>query len=60
MRRKSQSVLEYVLILAVVVGGVVVAATKFVKPAVDKGFEDSTSAMENATSKFSSQFGGGQ
>ena len=59
IKRKGQSVLEYVLILSVVIGAVIFAAAKFMKPAVEQGYEDAGSTMENATGKFSSMIGGG-
>ena len=50
-RRKGQSILEYVIIFAVVVAGVIFAATKFIKPAVEKGMEDTAGAMTTATER---------
>ena len=55
MKRKAQSILEYTIILAVIIGALVVAGTKM-KSAVTKGMDDATDAMDASTSKFSSSF----
>jgi uncharacterized protein (UPF0333 family) len=50
-RRKGQSILEYVIIFAVIVAGIIYAATKFIKPAVEQGMNDTAKAMESATAR---------
>jgi len=53
--RKSQSILEYTIILAAIVAGIIFAATKLVRPAVEKGMTDATSVIETSTGDFRSQ-----
>jgi Flp pilus assembly pilin Flp len=48
-KRKGQSILEYVIIFAVVVAAVIVGARSFIKGAVEQGMSDSASAMKTAT-----------
>lgn len=58
MLRKGQSILEYMIILAVIVGAVIVGA-KYMKSSTDQGLQDATDAMESSTGKFKDQIGGG-
>lgn len=58
MLRKGQSILEYMIILAVIVGAVIVGA-KFMKSSTEQGLTDATEAMESSTGKFKDQIGGG-
>ncbi len=58
-KRRAQSVLEYTLILAAIVAGIIFAARTMIKPAVETSFEDASDAMESMTGRFSSQLGGG-
>ncbi len=58
MLRKGQSILEYMIILAVIIAAVVVGA-KYMQKSTDQGLQDATGAMESATGKFKSQVGGG-
>ncbi|MCF7892886.1 MAG: hypothetical protein K9L77_01825 [Candidatus Omnitrophica bacterium] len=58
MLRKGQSILEYMVILAVIIAAVV-AGANLMQSSTDQGLEDSTNAMKAATSKFKSQIGGG-
>jgi len=58
-KRKTQSILEYTLILAAIVAGIILAAKTMVRPAVEQSFTDATDTMSKMTSKFSSQLGGG-
>lgn len=51
MKRKGQSILEYVIIFAVIVAAVIFAATQFIKPAVEKGMNDTAQAMQTATGR---------
>lgn len=56
-RRKAQSVLEYTLILAAIVAGIIFAARTMIKPAVEQSFTDATSTMNRMTSKMDSSLG---
>ena len=58
-RRKAQSILEYTLILAAIVAGIIFAARTLVRPAVEQSFTDATDTMNKMTSRFNSQLGGG-
>lgn len=58
-KRKAQSILEYTLILAAIVAGIILAARTMVRPAVEQSFTDATDSMKAMTSKLSSQLGGG-
>jgi len=49
--KKGQSILEYVIVLTVIVAAIAYAATTFIKPAVQKGFENSQETIEAATGK---------
>ena len=50
-RKRGQSILEYVIILTVIVAAIAVAATQFIKPAVEKGLEDSQRSIQGATER---------
>jgi Flp pilus assembly pilin Flp len=58
-KKKAQSILEYTLILAAIVAGIILAARTMVRPAVEQSFTDATDSMEAMTSKFKTQLGGG-
>ncbi|MCF7898207.1 MAG: hypothetical protein K9L87_05610 [Candidatus Omnitrophica bacterium] len=58
MLRKGQSILEYMVILAVIIAAVV-AGANLMQDSTTQGLTDSTDAMEAATSKFKDQIGGG-
>ncbi len=49
-KRKGQSILEYVIIFAVIVAAVIVGANMAIKPAVEQGMNDTAGAMQGATS----------
>lgn len=49
--RKIQSTLEYVLVLAAVILGILVGTTR-IKQATSKGLNDASDAMEKSTGKF--------
>jgi len=57
MLKKGQSILEYMLILAVIVAAVIIGAKTLVKPAVEQGMEDAAGAMEDSTGRFRSMVG---
>jgi len=57
--KRAQSILEYTLILAAIVAGIIFAAREMVKPAVEQSFEDATDSMTSMTSKFKASVGGG-
>ena len=46
-KKKGQSTLEYVIILTAIIGAIVVAATKFVKPRVEGSLDSITQKMED-------------
>lgn len=50
-RKRGQSILEYVIVLTVIVVGIAFAATKFIRPATEAGFEDAEKTMEDATGR---------
>jgi len=50
-RRRVQSTLEYVLVLAAVILGILVGTTR-IKQATSKGLNDASDAMEKSTGKF--------
>lgn len=58
-KRRAQSILEYTLIMAAIVAGIIFAARTLVRPAVEQSFTDATDTMNRMTSKFNSQLGGG-
>jgi hypothetical protein len=52
MRRKmGQSILEYVIVLTAIVGCIIWAAVAFIKPAVQQGLSDATTAVGTAADK---------
>ncbi len=55
--RKGQSILEYTLILAAIVAGIIFAARTLVRPAVEKNFTDATEAMERMTGELNNRLG---
>ncbi len=59
-KRKAQSILEYTLILAAIVAGIIFAARTLVRPAVEQSFTDATDTMNRMTTRFNTQLGGGQ
>ncbi|MFH1519364.1 MAG: hypothetical protein ABIE75_02195 [Candidatus Omnitrophota bacterium] len=54
---KAQSILEYTLILAAIVAGIIFAARTLVRPAVEQSFTDATNTMTRMTSKMDSNLG---
>ncbi len=54
---KAQSILEYTLILAAIVAGIILAARTLVRPAVEQSFTDATDTMNTMTSKFNTNIG---
>lgn len=49
--RHGQSTLEYILVLVAILVAVIAAAGTFMKPAVEKGIQDSTDTIKAATGK---------
>lgn len=49
--RKGQSTLEYVLVLTAIIGGIIFAATQFVKPRVEKSLDHVTDQMQSQVEK---------
>lgn len=54
--RKGQSTLEYVLVFAAIVLGII-AGTALVQRSTKKGYEEATNAMERSTQRFSTMIG---
>ncbi len=50
-RRKGQSILEYVIVLTVIVAAIALAATTFIRPAVNQAFSDANQTIQGATTK---------
>jgi len=48
-KRRAQSILEYTLILAAIVAGIIFAARTMVRPAVEQSFTDATDTMNRMT-----------
>ena len=46
-RKRGQSTLEYVLILTAIVGAIILAATRFIKPRVEGSIEHVTQEMQD-------------
>lgn len=49
--RKGQSILEYVIVLTVIVAAVAVAATQFIKPAVNNSISNVGNTITDAASR---------
>ncbi len=54
-KRRGQSILEYILVLTAIVGVLVWAAATFIKPAVEQGLTDATTAVGIAADKLPSE-----
>lgn len=54
--RKGQSILEYMVILAVIVAAVI-AGAHFIRTGTQDGLSDASSAMQRSTSGFSNRIG---
>ncbi|MBU1998970.1 MAG: hypothetical protein ABIG46_00670 [Candidatus Omnitrophota bacterium] len=50
-KRRGQSTLEYVLVLTAIVGAIILAATKFVKPRVEASLDHVTGEMNDQVNK---------
>jgi len=46
-RFKAQSTLEYVIILAAIIGAIVVVASSILKPSLNRSYTDLTGKMES-------------
>ena len=57
MVRKSQSMLEYIIVLSAIIVAVIAAAKGPITDAVNKMFTDSTSMMESKTGSFAAGAG---
>jgi uncharacterized protein (UPF0333 family) len=49
--KKGQSILEYVIVLTVIVAAIAIAATQYIKPGVEKSFENVNSSIVNASGR---------
>lgn len=58
-KRRAQSILEYTLILAAIVAGIIFAARTLVRPAVEQSFTDATDTMTRMTGVFNEKLGAG-
>lgn len=58
-KRRGQSILEYTLILAAIVAGIIFAARTLVRPAVEQSFTDATDTMNRMTGVFNEKLGAG-
>ena len=58
--RRAQSILEYTLILAAIVAGIIFAARTMVRPAVEQSFTDATDSMTRMTGSLRASVGGGE
>lgn len=56
-RRKAQSTLEYILVLAAILVAVILMANGAIKTAVEKGMQDSKDVMDAAGVKIQSGIG---
>lgn len=57
MLKKSQSILEYIIVVSAIVVAVLAAAENLIKPAVNKMFTDSSNIIETSTGKLSNLVG---
>lgn len=62
MRKRSQSILEYIIVLSAIVLAVIAASQEGgpIRGAVDKMFTDSSQLIKDKSSDFLSQAAGGQ
>ncbi len=49
--RRGQSIFEYMLVLAVVIGAIAAAAKTLLKPAIESNLTDSKGVIEGASTK---------
>ena len=56
-RRRGQSTLEYILVLAAILVAVIAAANTWLRPAVDTAVHDSANTITNATGRVSQGLG---
>lgn len=50
-RRRAQSTLEYLLVMSAIVGIIIYAAAKWIKPGVDAALNNSNTVIDNAAAK---------
>jgi len=53
LKKKGQSTLEYLLVLTAIIGAIIIAATKFVKPQVEGSLEHVSNEMGKQVDKIS-------
>ncbi|PIQ88940.1 MAG: hypothetical protein COV72_05715 [Candidatus Omnitrophica bacterium CG11_big_fil_rev_8_21_14_0_20_42_13] len=53
--RRGQSILEYVIVFAVIIAAILAIAKLSIKPAVEEGYKQAGTAMTNAAKKISTQ-----
>ncbi|MBP7087756.1 MAG: hypothetical protein KBB01_00510 [Candidatus Omnitrophica bacterium] len=59
LKKKSQNILEYVIILAAIVAAIIFAAREVIRPAVDNMFADSADVIDAHSMQFLDKAGGG-
>ncbi len=59
LSRVGQSTLEYVIVLTAIVAAILLAASQFIKPSVNRVYSQATGAMNTSSSYFTNAVGGG-
>ncbi len=59
LSRAGQSTLEYVIVLTAIVTAILLAASQFIKPSVNKVYGEASSALNTSSSYFARSAGGG-
>jgi type II secretory pathway component PulF len=57
--RVGQSTLEYVIVLTAIVAAILFAASQFIKPSVNKVYQEAGTTMNASSTLFSNAIGGG-
>lgn len=59
LSRVGQSTLEYVIVLTAIVAAILLAASQFIKPSVNRVYSEASGAMNTSSSYFANSVGGG-
>lgn len=59
LNRKTQSIVEYVLLLSVVIGALITALDKYFKPKIEKMIADAANVISTQTDQFKEKACGG-
>ena len=51
LKKKGQSILEYVIVLTVIVAAIAFAAVKFIKPAVNNAINETSGTINGAVNQ---------